>query len=492
MRGAALVWVGLAGACGPAEPAAPPTDTAVSSDGTAADGADGTSGDGADGGSDGTGGTEPALPQPLLFVPADAEDLDPEPGVVRIALRAASQAHSFVDWRSGETWTVEGYAYNEQLPGPTIRAQVGDTVFIELDNALEVPTTIHWHGLDVPFEMDGVTWGSAPIGPGETFVYSFVVDQVGTFWYHPHFDTARQVDHGLYGLFIVEDPAEPAVTREVPLVVDDWTEHALTSEDPDVVHGAHGEVGRFTVNGQVQPRLEVVGGESLRLRVLNAMNHGYVDLELDGAQRIAGGQGLLGAAAATPRVVVPPGDRAEWVVRPSETDLLLLDHPYTLHGGAGVGDPAPLLDLVVVEPGPAAPALAWDFGGASPSADPGTTDVVYVFQGEPHTNTWRMNGEAFPDITLQRLDLGQDAVIEVRNVSATEHPFHLHGLTLELLSLDGVVPTHRTVVDTLNLPVFSVARFRVVADNPGFWMAHCHILPHAHGGMMSVLEVSAP
>ena len=104
---------------------------------------------------------------------------------------------------------VPGYAYNGITPGPTIRGKVGDTLQVTLTNELLTPTTIHWHGAHVPWEMDGATWNMDPVTPGETFVYSFPLTQAGTFWYHPHFDTDSQVDLGLYGMLIVEEEEEP-------------------------------------------------------------------------------------------------------------------------------------------------------------------------------------------------------------------------------------------------------------------------------------------
>ena len=111
---------------------------------------------------------------------------------------------------------------------------------------------------------------------------------------------------------------------------------------------------------------------------------------------------------------------------------------------------------------------------------------------EAHTDTWRINGEEFPDVTVERVDLGQDVVMELRNLSATEHPFHLHGMRFEVLSRDGVPPAAHTLEDTVNLGLHETVRVRVLADNEGFWMTHCHILPHADGGMMTVLQVGDP
>ena len=82
--------------------------------------------------------------------------------------------------------------------------------------------------------------------------------------------------------------------------------------------------------------------------------------------------------------------------------------------------------------------------------------------------------------------------MELRNLSATEHPFHLHGMRFEVLSRDGVPPAAHTLEDTVNLGLHETVRVRVLADNEGFWMTHCHILPHADGGMMTVLQVGDP
>ena len=85
--------------------------------------------------------------------------------------------------------------------------------------------------------------------------------------------------------------------------------------------------------------------------------------------------------------------------------------------------------------------------------------------------------------------LGSEIVLEVRNVSPSHHPFHLHGLTFEVLSIDGIPPAQRLVEDTLDIGIRQTVRLRIEANNPGHWMSHCHILPHADEGMMTVLRV---
>ena len=123
-----------------------------------------------------------------------------------------------------------------------------------------------------------------------------------------------------------------------------------------------------------------------------------------------------------------------------------------------------------------------------PSAD-GAPDIVYVFQGDDTSGVWMINGEVFPDITIHQLPLGQDAIIEIRNMSAVEHPFHLHGFHFEVLSVNDEPSLHRRIEDTLNIRIRDRVRLKIDVNNPGYWMTHCHILPHAYGGMMTVLHV---
>ena len=419
-------------------------------------------------------------PRPLLADPPEALDLDADPTILHVALTAA------VTTIETDGAQVEAWAYEGSVPGPTLRAQVGDRLIVDLANELPAETTIHWHGVHVPYAMDGVTWQSAPVPAGGTFTYDFVLDRAGTFWYHPHFDSDGQVDRGLYGLLIVEDPNEPVPDADLEWVFDVWGE---SSDDPDAEHGFVPLPGPWRVNGLVDPRVVLRGGDEVRARILNASNIGYLALSWPGLSHIGSDQGLLAARAAPEQLLLAPGDRAVIELSPGEDEIVLTAASYSLAGPSAVGDP---IQVLTVEPDPTdAPGapLAWPFEESASSMDPGTTDVVYVFAGDPHTGEWLINGEKFPDVTIETLGLGDDAVIEVRNLSPTEHPFHLHGMPFEVLSVDGVPPAAFTLEDTINVAIRQTVRLKVLADNPGDWMAHCHILPHAHDGMMTVLRV---
>jgi FtsP/CotA-like multicopper oxidase with cupredoxin domain len=421
----------------------------------------------------------------LLQSPAEAPDLDPAPGVVRIALtaeRTPAEPGAAVPFR---------YTYSGQSPGPTLRAKVGQRLEVELTNALPDPTTIHWHGLHVPFEMDGVPFEIPPVGAGETKVYAFDLTQAGTFWYHPHFDTARQVDLGLYGALVVTDPAEPATDEELVLVVDSGDEHTDAGGHADCVAVRERE-RVWTVNGQVRPTFVPLAGTSWRVRVVNASNCAYLDLRWPGMRRIGGDQGLLAAPETLSGHVLSPGDRAdfEWLVGADPFEVQAA--PYSRNGGPAYGDPQAIL---FVEPDGAAEApapIAWPVSTEEPTPDPGHTDIVYTLSGSNETGVWVINGQRFHPMAADELPLGATAILEVRNLSPTHHPFHLHGHSFEVLSLGGVVPERRQIEDTIDIPIHAAARLRFVADNPGAWMAHCHILPHADEGMMTVLRVVSP
>lgn len=454
-------------------------------------------------------GAPPAEPLALPSLP-EAPDLDPAPGRVEVHLRAHAQSYAVPDPAGGEALLVEGYAYSGGVPGPTIRAQVGDTVVVQLQNDLPVPTTIHWHGIDVPYAMDGVVSGAHGHGgdsglpdplppglvpPGGSFRYEFVVDRPLTAWYHPHFDSDRQVDLGLYGALVVEDPAEPRLEVERVLVLDDLNPEALSAAEGHTgghagAHAAHGE-GLWLVNGVPAPWLAVEAGQRLRLRFINASNVGTVVLARDDGEAlrvIARDQGALPAVEAVATELLAPGDRVELELLPGPEGIRLIDLPWVHEGGAALGEPAPLLELRASGGAPpAAPAFAGE--AVAPSPDPGRTDVRWLLQGSFSGDDWRINGEVFPEVTPAQGWVGAPLVIEVQNLSPTEHPFHLHGMAFEVLSIDGAPPAQRQVEDTINLGLYQRARLLATPPAAGDWMAHCHILPHADGGMMTLLRV---
>lgn len=167
---------------------------------------------------------------------------------------------------------VNAWGYNGSTPGPTIEAIEGDRVKILVTNHLKEPTTIHWHGLLVPNSQDGVTGlNQAPIKPGETFTYEFLLKQHGTYLYHPHFDAMTQIGMGMMGFFIIhpKEPKEPLVDRDFAILTHEWYIPAGSFTPNPLVTP---NFNYFTFNGRIYPNTEslvVKKGERVRIRFGN-------------------------------------------------------------------------------------------------------------------------------------------------------------------------------------------------------------------------------
>jgi FtsP/CotA-like multicopper oxidase with cupredoxin domain len=189
-------------------------------------------------------------------------------------------------WDVGSGTRIAAWTYNGSLPGPEIRVSPGDTVRVTLINRLPEATTIHWHGVPVPNGMDGVPGVSAPVvPPGGQFVYEFPAPAPGTYWYHPHADTAAQIARGLYGLLIVEPPAgEKTWDRDVSLVIGELgLITSMTSGGMGGMSGGMGSTamssmgtaGSLLINGKTGPYvpdLQLKRGERVLFRFVNTGN----------------------------------------------------------------------------------------------------------------------------------------------------------------------------------------------------------------------------
>ena len=211
--------------------------------------------------------------------PAAPLPAPPEPQTREFVLTASE-----FGWELMPGTAVRAWGYNGQVPGPELRVREGDLVRVTLRNALPVPTTIHWHGVNLPPAMDGPAGlNQAAVEPGAEFVYEFVATPAGSRWYHSHADPALQVPLGLYGSFVVE-PRVPvrAYDREYTLVLGEW-DLELT---PEVAAGEAargpgdrslrgGELGAdlFLINGRMHgavPPIRVAAGQRVLVRLVHA------------------------------------------------------------------------------------------------------------------------------------------------------------------------------------------------------------------------------
>ena len=125
------------------------------------------------------------------------------------------------NWEIAPGKTVKAWGFNNQLPGPILKAKQGETLVVKVKNNLTEPTIIHWHGIRLPASMDGTGGVQKPIEPGEEFEYRFVVPDAGTFWYHSHHNETVQLEKGMYGALIVEDITDPLFDGEKVIMIDD-------------------------------------------------------------------------------------------------------------------------------------------------------------------------------------------------------------------------------------------------------------------------------
>lgn len=180
---------------------------------------------------------------------------------------------SIVRWSILPTIPVGAYAFNEMVPGPLIRVRPGERIRLIVTNALPEPTSVHWHGLQIPNDQDGAAWVTQPpIQPGETYTYEWTVpDTPGTYWYHSHYEPDRQQSLGLYGALLIEDLTETKPDLDATLILGEWTVTATGNVPSMPMAGM--EPNYFTINGKAWPEtepLQVKVGQRVRLRFVNA------------------------------------------------------------------------------------------------------------------------------------------------------------------------------------------------------------------------------
>jgi len=407
------------------------------------------------------------------------------------------------------------WAYNGQVPGPTLRVRQGDRLRVRVENRLDESTTVHWHGIRLPNAMDGVPdLTQPPIAPGGSFLYEFALPDAGTFFYHPHSRSYEQVARGLAGALIVEERAPIPVDRDEVWVLGDWrldrdaSIRAGFGSFMDVSH--NGRVGNtVTINGAVPEAFRVRAGERIRLRLINAATARIFGLEFRGHEPVVialDGQPVAPHAPEGGVVVLGPAQRADVVID-------LLGAPGSRHAVHDRFYPRleyRLVDIAYADEPPlrarplAAPVRLPD----NPLSDPDleraerheialTGGMMGDMSGLPRGKAWAVNGLAkgcgegvavFDPLLIFRR--GRSYVLKLVNDTAWHHPMHWHGHSFRVIARNGRPTAHREWLDTVLLAPDETAEIAFVADNPGEWMFHCHVLDHQAGGMAACLRVT--
>ena len=430
----------------------------------------------------------------------EAADTNPDPKIVEITLEARIASLELEPGVRTDAWT-----YNGGLPGPLIRARKGDRLIVHFTNKLPQPTTVHWHGVQVPIEMDGVPGASqAPVEKGGSFTYDFVVPDAGLFWYHPHVMSAAQVGFGLYGPLLVEDPDDPVkVADQLVLVLSDIAmddDGKLHSADSGGILGAllGREGNRVLVNGRIKPTLTVRNGALQRGRIVNAAKSRYFELVLGDGQPfelIGVDGGHMEYSQRRWTIVLGPGERADVLVAPrlDGRSVTLITNPF--NRGFGSTEFRSAEDLIVFHPAAMPPIPAAELPRVTRDIQPmsaaGATpiNIDLVMTKDRGVAGFAIEGGPFWRKSSVRAEVGDTQFWTITNKAIWAHPIHLHGFFFQEVDEKGIPVSPRAWKDTIHVAVDSTKRFLVKFDRPGSWMYHCHILDHAEAGLMSTVDV---
>jgi FtsP/CotA-like multicopper oxidase with cupredoxin domain len=438
--------------------------------------------------------------------------------------------------------TVRSWSYGGDLPGKEIRVTAGDTLALTLANHLPDSTSMHWHGIALRNDMDGVPdLTQGPIAPGAEFAYRFKVPHPGTYWFHPH--SGVQLDRGLYAPLIVDDPREPLkYDKEWVVMLDDWVDgvdgstpdavldelrggmgggmgmggsmshmsmgakssaspspsgpsRVLTGAHSDLLGGDPGDVAYpyYLVNGRTAKAPSVFRarpGDRIRIRFVNA-----------------GGDTAFRVALGGHELTVTHTDG--YPVRHAKGDALLIGMGERYDVVVTAGDGVFPLTALAEGKGASTMAVLRTGGGTAPTAAarPGELDgrllAAHKLKVDPSVALKHKNPDRTIDLqltgTMARYDwafdrqpytpsqrhpvrAGERVRLRFRNRTAMWHPIHLHGHTFALAqSADGPRKDTALVLPRGTLTV------DFDADNPGLWMLHCHNVYHAEAGMMTVV-----
>ncbi|MCP1913816.1 FtsP/CotA-like multicopper oxidase with cupredoxin domain [Bradyrhizobium elkanii] len=421
--------------------------------------------------------------------------------------------------RSLPLWTFADGAWPS-----VIRLDLGDRLEATLDNRLpdDQSTSIHWHGIRLPNDQDGVPYlVQPPVQPGESFRYVFTPPDAGTYFFHTHCNTVEQLGRGLEGILIIDGDTTEPYDADMILLLRDWMIDLDAGEFMPFYTlrgaGRAGTYGRVrSVNGAINPEIPLPSAGDCRLRLINSDPTRIMQIAIDGAdaaviaidgiavQPFALSVAYMGPATRIDLAVRAPGEgrMARLIDRASDTPVELAH--FVASGSArrtSAFDPAPLRASCIPNPdlnNAVRLRFVFNAGEAAQLLAAALDDATGTTLGSLCLSQrifWTINGRAWPERDHSRLPpplavlkRGHSYVFELENKSSFMHPIHIHGHTFSFIrSNKQRRPAHHT--DTLLLLPQENAEVAFVADNPGVWMLHCHVIEHQESGMMGYFGV---
>ncbi len=420
--------------------------------------------------------------------------------------------------------TVTTWSYGGALPGREIRVRAGDLLHAQVRNQLPDPTTVHWHGIALRNDMDGVPALTQPaIAPGASFDYRFTVPHPGTYMFHPH--VGPQLDRGLYGALIVEDPAEPgSYDEELVVVFDDWLDGTGRTPDQVLADLKANGMGGMGGGGMAMARSALLGGDAgdvtypfylangrtgaaptslraepghrIRLRMINIGGDTAFRVGVPGTPMwVTHTDGFPVVPTATDAVLLGMGERVDAIITMPDAVVPLLGlaegkngvaqvllRPATMSAGA-VPDAAAAATALLGRPAMLVNAIPAAESVRLAAHEP---DVVHemTLAGPGQGYAWTINGEAYDPARGLAVHSGQRVRLRMTNTTTMFHPMHLHGHTFQVRAGNGAGPRK----DTVNVLPGQTVEVDFDADNPGQWLTHCHNIYHGESGMMTVVS----
>jgi FtsP/CotA-like multicopper oxidase with cupredoxin domain len=438
--------------------------------------------------------------------------------VVDVELRSSPVAFS-----PGLSLHFSGLAYNGTIPGPLLRVVHGQRIRVRYVSDVNVPTSIHWHGMLLPNAMDGAAGVTqAAVRRGGSFLYDFAPGPPGTRWYHDHAFSLASA-RGLFGMFVVEDPNDEPPDREFALVFHDvpkWNSmeaamrgrSAAPMSDPmgsgqsmQMMHSQMGDEVAYAahcINGATYPngkKLAVNLGDRVRLRLLNASPTQTRYIRLAGHELVvthADGNPLA-QAVTVDALRIGAGERFDAFFEVRQAGAFLLQG---LSNDPLESQQAVVLYTEDMENAPAQTGpqrldglrvFSYEAaGGVGAQTNPAmearpTYDLVLAGGGWGNPR-WTIEGKIWPNTPKLRVRHGEVVTVRFRNTSNMDHPMHLHGHIFMLTEVNEMPLLRPLAKDGSLVAANGTAAWRFTADSsPGRWLLHCHNEIHMNDGMMT-------
>lgn len=406
------------------------------------------------------------------------------------------------------------WSYNGTIPGPEIRVTQGDRLRVRFTNHLPVSTSIHWHGVNLPNAEDGVAGLTQDaLKPGETYTYEFVLKDAGSYMYHSHQDTSNQMLRGLFGALIVEPKGKPTTDQDIGIVL-----HEIPGDNAIAPNGM---LGYFALRRKEQAvfngnsgdlHFDAKPGQTVRLRIMAAiqgeagqgtdymiapprylalLGTPYQVVEIDGndvnaPQTIGPKRIPLGIGQRYDLVFTVPESGAVRLVDIQGQETVTIGNgpvPETKNLGS-----LPQFDIMNYGK-PTVDSIIASKGGKFDVTYPFILNFQSGLREDKLELVQTINGQFSPMMAQYVVKKGQLVHFHIVNKTEEYHVIHLHGHSFTVLDFNGKKiqgsPIH---MDSLLVPPYTNWDIAFLADNPGLWMVHCHVLVHAAFGMSAMVE----